>query len=417
MTIAILFCCVAGFMQTIFWAIGFGLVSILFYLYFKTLRVCQGFMLERFTKKSAREKETLKINYRISNTTAFSFPSIYLEEAFDGVAEQRFGVEIKEVKPGSIREVIKKVILNNGMGIKEFKPIELIIKDDLGIFEFKLSFPLSQQIEVLPFIEDVPVLKSSVTPFSIEFGQYDIPRRGDSNLLIGTRPYVHGDPVKKINWKLSRKSQGLIVNEFEKNTNTFVTFLLDLDSSNQLGSGSLSTWEMAKDVALSLIVNEITRRNSVQIISNNLYIPFGNGADQLGIIEKHFTHHEMQTTQEERYLSQLYDIPPEGQIYYICPMVSTVKVLRTLDYLKSLSALNFSISVFILNPYRDLLKEMKGDFRLGLMEMQRQSLAEFEKIQKDLTEAGVSVVEFEVKKHQSIRDELQTKAMHILEVE
>ncbi len=100
MTTASLFCFVAGFKQSIFWAVGFGLISILFYLYFKTLRVCQGVMLERLTKNSAREKETLEIKYRISNATTFSFPSIYLEEVFDGVAEHRFGVEIKEVKPG-----------------------------------------------------------------------------------------------------------------------------------------------------------------------------------------------------------------------------------------------------------------------------------------------------------------------------
>lgn len=249
-------CGILGFFKPLFWAIGLSNCLMIFYLYKKTLSLCHGITITRKVPTFSREKRQIEIHYTISNETAFRLLGLEFNDEFDGVESGHVKIKVEKViSPHTQIHFAKKLTLDAGMGLKIFRPINIKIADELGIFDFSIQFFQENQIEVYPFIEETPALKASVSPDSIEFGFYEMPKRGDSNLFIGVRDYRHGDPVKHINWKLSKKTQTVVVNEYEKNTNTFITLLLELDLGNQLGIGEHSTWETAKDLALSIANN------------------------------------------------------------------------------------------------------------------------------------------------------------------
>lgn len=408
-------CGFLGFLKPLFWAIGLSNCLLIFYLYRKTLSLCHGITVIRKVPAFSREKRVIELHYTISNATAFRLSGLEFIDEFDGVETGQVKIKLdKTLRPHTQIHFIKKVTLDSGMGLKVFRPINLKIADELGIFDFSIQFFQESQIEVYPFIEETPALKTSVSPDSIEFGFFEMPKRGDSNLFIGVRDYRHGDPVKHINWKLSKKTQTVVVNEYEKNTNTFVTLLLELDLGNQLGVGEHSTWETAKDLALSIANNEIHKNNLIQVVSNNLHIPFGSGKSQLAVMEKHFTFHEMINSTESRHLHHLHGLPSRGQIFYVCPLITTPKISETLQFLKKLKSMGQDVVIFVLDPYQEMARKIKGDMKLGIMEMERHARMEFEKFSKEFGMMGVSVVMIKVGRDDELTVQLTQEAQGLL---
>ena len=410
-----LVCIVLGFFKPLFWAVGLSQLAMVIFLYKKTLGLCHGVTIVRKVPAFSRERRQIEILYTISNETAFPLMGMEFHEEFDGVETGHFKIKIdKMIKPHTQMHFVKKVTLDAGMGLKVFKPINLKMSDELGIFDFSIQFFQENQIEVYPLIEETPPLKVSVSPDSIDYGFYEMPKRGDSNLFIGVRDYRHGDPVKHINWKLSKKTQTVVVNEYEKNTNTYIMLLLELDLGNQLGIGEHSTWETAKDLALSIANNEIHKNNLIQVVSNNLYIPYGTGKSQLAVMEKHFTFHEMISSVESRHLHHLHGLPARGQIYYICPLITTTKIAETLQFLKKLKSMGQDVVIFMLDPYQEMSRTIKGEMKLGIMEMERHARVELEKIQKEFKLMGVQVVVVKVNKEDELGNQLLTEAHGLL---
>lgn len=409
--------CVFGLFKPLFWAVGLAVGCLITFLYFKTRRLTQGLTIMRKMPVLAREKRQIEIHYLISNETAFTVDSFQFTEEFDGIQSGHFRVAVENgIPPHTRLRVTKKLLLDAGMGLKKIQPTRLIIKDDLGIFDFEVIFGHEEEVEVYPQIEETPPLKASISPETIEFGFYEVSKRGDSNLFIGTREYRHGDPVKHINWKLSRKTHKVVVNEFEKNTNTFVTLIVDLDYGNQVGSGALSTWESAKDLALSITSNEIRKNNLIQILANNLYLEFGSGRNQLDLLERHFTFHEMQKGGEGHHLRHLENLPDRGQVYYIAPMITTPKILEHLEIMKTLMLQGQKVVVFLLDPYPELMLQVKGEMRLGLMELERNTREEFVKIEQELKSRGIGVISIKVSRTLQLQEQLLEKARELLEL-
>lgn len=210
-------CLLLGFFKPIFWAIGLSNIFLIGFLYMKTFKLCHGLTITRKAPVFAHEKNEIEITYSISNETSFVIDNLEFTEKFDGIQAGFFKVNSERSIPAHTRlSITRKVILNAGMGVKVFKPIILNFRDDIGIFDFKIQFFDEHEIEVYPIIEETPVLKASISPDTIGYGFYEIAKRGDSNLFIGTRDYRHGDPVKHINWKLTKKTNKVVVNEYEK---------------------------------------------------------------------------------------------------------------------------------------------------------------------------------------------------------
>jgi uncharacterized protein (DUF58 family) len=410
------FCLVAGFWAPKYWAVAGGMIFLLFFLYQKTAAICQGCWIKREVPRLIREKSEIEITYTISNETAFKIDGIKFIDAFDGLEKGFFLVEdLSVIAPHSQKQVSRKVIVNTGMGIKEFGNIKLDFRDELGLFDFKLEILQECSVDVYPMIEETLPLRTAISPDSIEFGMYEIAKRGDSNLFIGTRLYRHGDPVKHINWKLSQKKQELVVNEFEKSTNTFVTFLLDLDLKGQSGVGEVSTWEMAKDLTLSIAHNETKRFNLIQVISNNLYIPFGTGQNQMAFLEKHFTYHELEGEQSSRGLQHLNQLPSGGQLYYLTSAISIEQGKEILEKLKQLKSSGQKVIIFLLNPFGKLATLAEGKMKTLMHELNRSSASNYSRLKGQMGMANIPVMMISSGR-ESLPEQFKKEARELLEV-
>lgn len=410
-------CIILGFYRSLYWSIGLSVLFLLFYLYQKCSKLCYGITIEREIPGYSVEKNELTVTYKVSNETGFRFSGLSFIEGFDGVQSGFFEVQSSNTIPPQTQVTIKqKIVLNGGMGIKKFEPIRLNIRDELGIFDFKVEFIQPQEIEVYPFLEETPSFKKSISPDSIENGLYELSKRGDSNLFMGTREYRRGDPVKHINWKLTKKSDKVIVNEFEKSTNTSVTLLLDLNLESQSGSGEISTWELTKDLALSICQNEINKSNSIQVISNDLYIPWGSGKKQIALFEKFFTHHELKTSKQEDFIRHLSAIPARGQVYYICPVYFSPQSTEIIEHLKKLKEQGQKVIVFAINPFKEMASIATGKNKSNLLEMHRHLVLNQERIRNELMIYGIPLIPISADKGIGLSQQIVQNSKDLLEI-
>lgn len=408
---------VLGFYKPIFWALGAGLLVLLIFLYQKTARLCEGVMIRRQIPKYSREKSEIEVSYLISNETGFSLKDLSFTDEFTGVSLGHFEVRApKTIRPQAQIKIVQKIFLDAGMGLKSFEPIKLRLVDELGIFDFKVEFLQNQELEVYPFVEKTPSFKNLVSPDSTHFGFYEVAQRGDSNLFIGTREYRRGDPVKLINWRLTKKSDKVVVNEYEKSTNTFVTLLLELDLKNQMGIGGASTWELAKDLALSICHNEIRKCNWVQVISHDLYIPFGTGKQQIGVFEKHFTYHELKESKTQNHLRYLSGLPSKGQVYFICPSLFTPETVETIERLKRLRVEGQRVIIFILDPIQHIVQSVQGKLKLSMLETKRHADEVYKKLEKDLKKHGIPLVPVTFDEKKTLSDQVLASARQLVEL-
>ena len=417
LSILIIVCAIIGFFNTLFWAIGLTTIALLFYLYFKTKNICLGITLKRTHSETARERQSFEILYQICNQTSFKLVQLQFHQKFDGiqVGHYTFG-PTKALDPHSCIKIMKRMNLDGGMGLKTLSPTTIEISDELGVFHFKIEFDDAKEIEVAPHIDEISNFKTSVSPDSIEYGLYDIAKRGDSNLFIGTREYRHGDPVKHINWKLTKKSHSVVMNEFEKNTNSFVTLIIDLDYQNQLGVGAYSSWELAKDLALSIAVNEIKKNNHLQILSNNLYIPFSTGKRQLALIEKYLTLHEVSSEKNIHHHHHLFaNLPTKSQIYYICPKLATNEIKKNLELAKQLRLIGHKVVIFVMDPYVELIKLADKDLKSTLRLIQRQAQEFFFEKEVEFKKIDLSFFEIQANPQQGLKQQLFQNAQRIID--
>ncbi|MBQ6859937.1 MAG: DUF58 domain-containing protein [Clostridia bacterium] len=77
------------------------------------------------------------------------------------------------------------------------------------------------------------LMQADVRPLTRQLSDAEAGRRGqteDMTLLKSSRPYQHGDPMKRINWRYLAMSGRMEVNQYELITPGCITFVLDLFS-------------------------------------------------------------------------------------------------------------------------------------------------------------------------------------------
>ncbi len=95
--------------------------------------------------------------------------------------------------------------------------------------------------------------RSPFKGFSVEFSEY--------------RPYILGDDLKRIDWKVFSRLDRFYVREYEAETNLRAYILLDASGSMSYSSNLLSKFEYASYLAASLAYLLLKQRDSVGLIT------------------------------------------------------------------------------------------------------------------------------------------------------
>lgn len=96
-------------------------------------------------------------------------------------------------------------------------------------------------------------------------GLHRSPYKGFSVEFMSYRPYVPGDNLMHVDWKLYARTDRTYVKEFEDETNTAMHILLDVSASMDFGSAGLTKRTYASYLAASLAYLVIRQRDAAGI--------------------------------------------------------------------------------------------------------------------------------------------------------
>ena len=130
------------------------------------------------------------------------------------------------------------------------------IYDFFGLCFVTKKFPSKKNIQVMPELIHVPViLTSPVKNFFGDSDIYDEERAGhDNSEVFGIRPYVAGDKMQSIHWKLSAKTDELMVREKSLPKVCPVVLFLDYRAGGRRRQESFGTFlEIGASISFSLM--------------------------------------------------------------------------------------------------------------------------------------------------------------------
>jgi len=121
-------------------------------------------------------------------------------------------------------------------------------------------------------------------------GHHVSPHRGSSVEFAQHRPYVPGDSLRNIDWKVFARSERLVVKEYVEETNLSCNILVDASESMAFGSRGWTKFEYARWCAASLAHLVLAQRDTAGLVvfdeGHRLKVPPGNGMPQeLSIME------------------------------------------------------------------------------------------------------------------------------------
>lgn len=96
-------------------------------------------------------------------------------------------------------------------------------------------------------------------------GLHRSPYKGFSVEFMSYRPYIPGDDLMHLDWKLYARTDRYYVKEFEDETNTALRILLDISGSMEYASADLTKREYASYLAASLAYLAIRQRDAAGI--------------------------------------------------------------------------------------------------------------------------------------------------------
>jgi uncharacterized protein (DUF58 family) len=91
--------------------------------------------------------------------------------------------------------------------------------------------------------------------FSVEFSEY--------------RPYMPGDSLKNLDWKVLGRTERTYVKRFEEETNLKAYLLFDASGSMKYGSGKITKFQYARILCAALAYLMLTQRDAVGLVTFN----------------------------------------------------------------------------------------------------------------------------------------------------
>jgi len=139
--------------------------------------------------------------------------------------------------------------------------------DPLGIFSFTKRVSSVSEMMVLPTPQEIPDM---ILSGAERHGLIDLPVaaiRGSGIDPDGVREYVPGDPLRRMHWKSTARTNKLNVIEFEESHSLNVVLALELHRGTNVGEGKQSTLEYLIRAAASLAQKAIRQGASVRLIA------------------------------------------------------------------------------------------------------------------------------------------------------
>lgn len=371
----------------------------------------QNLYISREVKKNAKENEILTVTYKITNNSPFKINEFYLHESFTGSSEsKKIKYVSKTLKKNSKSLINYKYNLDEGFGEHYFNQISFEITDTLGLFKFRVINNQKQKILVYPSIQDFNPEIQTNNDDTFLTGDFEIFTKGVSPNFYGIRQYNFGDSLKYINWKLSKKLNELVVNEYENAVNLKVNYVLNFDERAHFGIGVNSTWEYCRDICLSLIKKNIEKNHSVEVFSNEFHVEKGNGKQFFEFLELKMCYLKPKGEQASELLSKNIHLLEKGSaLVLITPLNQGQGMANNIKFLKSHIDHFSSIHIYVIDAFNINKVNVPTEFKGDLFKSQKYANDFLKDEILTLRTLGVKVFHTEVKTPHLIKN--QTKRL------
>lgn len=151
-------------------------------------------------------------------------------------------------------------------GVFEIGPAVLGHSDLIGMFSFDREIGRRDELVVHPTPVQIPRVWTRVASLRAP----ERPRRrfrGEGTELYGTRPFVPGDDLRRVDWNATARRGQLIVREYERAEATDAAIVLDLQRAVHHSDGSDATIERAVKLAASVAAQLLERGSSVGLVA------------------------------------------------------------------------------------------------------------------------------------------------------
>lgn len=172
-------------------------------------------------------------------------------------------------------EMVHPVIFQK-RGVYQVSAFDVTAMDPLGVFAFTKHVPSHGELVVYP----LPVgLALDRLGGADRYGWQDLLSsltHGTSVDPDGTRPYVQGDPLRRIHWRQTARTGKLTVTEFEEPRTQNLVIVLDAKRGTEAGKGADTTLEYGVKLAASAAYEAIKLGASVSLVTPDPSSPDGN---------------------------------------------------------------------------------------------------------------------------------------------
>jgi uncharacterized protein (DUF58 family) len=163
-------------------------------------------------------------------------------------------------------------------GIYTLKYLQVSSRFPFGFFERSITFIRPREIVIYPQVLDMMhFLETS----RVDFGEHDRARKGPGTSLYGLREYQAGDSARFIHWKISAKTDKLMIREFEREEKHKVTLFLNNSSALHADPNVQEQFEKAIVMVASMAHHLLYNEYQVQLITASGKIPFSTGINHL----------------------------------------------------------------------------------------------------------------------------------------
>ncbi len=158
-------------------------------------------------------------------------------------------------------------------GAYTFTAVKATAGDPFGLVRTRRSFPAPGRLTALPHIPEVkrvPIRPRLTRPYA---GLIPARRGGPGVEFFGVRLYHNGDPLRRVNWRLSaRYDEKLFVTEFEQERVVDVGIILDARSRSNVETQDGSLFEYQVQAAAGLAQALLRDGNRLSLLVYGQYL-------------------------------------------------------------------------------------------------------------------------------------------------
>ncbi|MCL2817706.1 MAG: DUF58 domain-containing protein [Clostridiales bacterium] len=180
-----------------------------------------------------------EIVYTLENKSPLPAAAVAWELTLeDNLNGGKTGQSLRGFVRGKGREEARLSLVNARTGKLIAATKKARITDFFGLFAFPIPLPAPLNVYIYPEFFDIAQAGPNRLESDGDCVNYSQSRLGpDVNEVFALHEYAEGDDLRKVHWKLSSKTDVLMVRDFGLPLNSQITLLLELTPPNRSGDG------------------------------------------------------------------------------------------------------------------------------------------------------------------------------------